>query len=183
MSAWNPQTLIRSTVHFCQVSLLSLFITFTATVGMAKSMEDEAAIAKNIETYRSWNEDVWCAGKYELVQSLVTPNYTRHETDGTRVVTAQQCAIEIENFKKGNTEFIYHDHKITKDRVWVRWSVRTDGPDGGIATGRANQVYRLVDGKLSETWMMMHFGAFWPDYSEEDRITQCNFLDLFRDAT
>lgn len=183
MSLWTPPTHIFSIAHLCQMSLLSLFITFTATVGMAKSTEDEVAIAKNMETYRSWNEDVWCAGQYELVKSLVTPNYTRHEKDGTRVVTAQQYAIEIENFKKRNTEFIYHDHKITEDRVWVRWSVRMDGPDGVTVTGRANQVYRLVDGKLAETWMMMHFGPFWPEFSEDEKITQCNFSDLFRDGT
>lgn len=183
MSIWNSQALVRSKVYVHQVSLLILFTTFTATVGMAQSMENEAAIAKNVETYRSWNEDVWCAGKYELVQSLVTPNYTRHEADGTRVITAQQYATEIEKFKKRNIEFIYHDHSITEDRVWVRWSVRMDGPDGGTVTGRANQIYRLVNGKLTETWMMMHLGAFWPEFSEDNKITQCNFSDLFRNGT
>lgn len=158
-------------------------IILQATVGMAKTTDDEVAIAKNMETYRSWNEGVWCAGQYELVQSLVTPNYTRHEKDGTRIVTAQQYAMEIEKLKKRNIEFIYHDHKITVDRVWVRWSVTMDGPDGTSVTGRANQVYRLVEGRLTETWMMMHLGALWPEFSEDEKITQCNFSDLLSDGT
>ena len=161
--------------------LIALLLTLAPMLAMAKDVGDDKRISQNFETYRSWNENVWCAGKYEFVKELITPEYTRHESDGTRIMTPESYAKEMEAYKARNVEFIYHDLEVTKDRVWTRFSLTLDNPEGGSITGRGIQILRLENGRLTETWLDLFYGKPWPDLTEDGKITQCNFSVLKKD--
>ena len=164
-----------------RAGLIALLLILTPTLAMAKDVGDDKRISQNFETYRSWNENVWCAGKYEFVKELITPEYTRHESDGTRIMTPESYAKEMEAYKARNVEFIYHDLEVTKDRVWTRFSVTLDDPKGGLVVGRGIQILRLENGRLTETWLDMFYGKPGPDLTEYGKITQCNFSAIAKD--
>lgn len=105
---------------------------------------------------RRWNNEVWHAGKLELVPELVGPTYVRHEAAGTRTVTPEQYAQEIAARRKQvpDIRFTEHDRVVKDNFYWTRWSMRgTDARTGKVVTRAGIQIYRLDRGRLVETWV------------------------------
>jgi hypothetical protein len=101
----------------------------------------------NLETYKRWAEDVWRDGKTEIVADLVLPQYVRHEPEGTRSVTPEELAAQIQAFRSSSG--------ISPGSA--RW------PQAWIFAGdfltflclspiAQVQVYRFDKGRLAETW-------------------------------
>lgn len=116
---------------------------------------------------RRWIDDVWHRGRLDLVDSLVATTYTRHEDDSTYTVTREQYADQIRALRSRFPELRYdvHDSAAIGDRFWIRYTFR-GGPDstGPWPTRPGLQVYRLEDGRLAETWMLLRPGGTeWDD--------------------
>ncbi len=56
-----------------------------------------------------------------------------------------------------------YDHTFESDRAWFRFEFRWTDPKAGEKRTRAGmQVYRIEDGKLAETWLMLQpLGSSW----------------------
>lgn len=116
---------------------------------------------------RRWIDEVWHGGRLDLVPRLVAPLYTRHEDEGTYTVTAEEYAEQIRGLQERfpNLRYEVHDSASVGDRFWIRYTFR-GGPDstGPWPKRPGIQVYRLEDGRLAETWMLLRPGGTeWTD--------------------
>jgi len=135
-------------------------VAFAQTTMLEPKNETEA---KNLETMRLWSEEVWGKGRLDLVPDLVTPEYTRHNNEQTRVVTREEYAAEIEANRGRNMTFSGNASSIDNNLLWTRWSASVTGPTGAEFEFKGIQLYRFEEGKLAETWVMSAPGASWPD--------------------
>ncbi len=107
---------------------------------------------------------------------IIADTYVRHEAGGTYTVTAGEYADRIRSLRERFTELRYavHDTAVAGDRFWIRYTFR-GGPDstGPWPKRPGLQVYRLEDGKLAETWMLlMPEGMEWTDPDPERAVPQ-----------
>ena len=109
---------------------------------------------RNIETIMSWGIEVWGKGHLELVPDLVATKYVRHQPDGTRTVTPESYTKEIEAGRAQGWKFDANAVSVDGDLVWTRWTLHGKKEDGSPVTAKGLQVYRLENGKISETWFL-----------------------------
>ncbi len=105
-------------------------------------------VEENKAVVHRWMYEMWAERNWDLVPELVGPEYVRHESDGTRVVTAEQYRDQLrENVgEQGPDGYAQVDMFGEGDKVVVIWSVESPAPVSSV------QVYRVADGKLVETW-------------------------------
>ena len=120
-------------------------------------------------------ERVWHEGQYGLVSKCVAPAYVRHDESGTRKVTPEEYAAELEARHKArpNTRIVVYDHEFTADRAWFRFNLTwTDAATGEQRSRAGMQSYRIEGGKLAETWLsVLALGSAWPDIGRQERWT------------
>jgi len=105
-----------------------------------------------------WNTEVWEQGHLERVADFVGPSYVRHEATGTRTVTPEEYAAEIAGTRGAmpDLRFVLHDCAAIGDRVWTRWTMVATNPQTRLVMKRMGmQTYRIIGGRLVETWMLM----------------------------
>ena len=142
--------------------LFALPATSIAQEGLPQPKNDNEA--RNIQTMTLWGTEVWGNGRLDLVDELVAPDYVRHGANGTRVVSPESYAKEIEAGRANGWQFTTHAAAIDGDFIWTRWSFSGQRPDGEKVTGKGIQIYRLENGKLAETWNMAEIpGDSWVD--------------------
>ena len=147
-------------------SILVLLIWAISSIAFAQTDMPEPkndTETRNLETMRLWGEEVWGKGRFDLIPDLVTPEYTRHNADQTRVVTRENYASEIEANRGRQTTFSMNAMSIDNNLLWTRWSGKFTGPNGEEFTFKGIQIYRFENGKLTETWVMQEPGEPWPD--------------------
>ena len=120
-------------------------------------------------------ERVWHEDQHDLVADCVAPLYVRHDEAGTRRITPDEFADEVIATKRSrpNIRFTIHDHGIAHNRAWFRLSMTwSDAASGEKRTRAGFQVFRIEDGLLAETWIML-FGldSSWPDAAGQQRWT------------
>lgn len=124
--------------------------------------------------FNAW-ERVWHEGQYGLVSACVAPVYVRHDESGTRKVTPEEYAAELEAGHKArpNTRIVVYDHEFTADRAWFRFNLTwTDAATGEKRSRAGMQSYRIEGGKLAETWLsVLAPGSAWPDIGRQERWT------------
>ena len=66
-----------------------------------------------------------------------------------------------------------YDHSFVDDQAWFRFTLKwTDSKTGEFRTGAGMQVYRIENGKLAETWLMLlQLGSAWSDTFAQDHWT------------
>jgi hypothetical protein len=109
---------------------------------------------------------VWNEGRLDLVSETLAASYIRHEPDGTRTVTMEQYREEIAATRQRQPDIHLtpNDEAITEDRWWVRWTSNgTDAETGERITTASIQVYRIVRGRILETWWGRRAGTSWGD--------------------
>jgi hypothetical protein len=129
---------------------------------------------RNVECLMRWNADVWGDGQYDLVPTLVAETYTRHQGNGTTIVTPMEYLAVIKAWRARNVVFVSSGIKAQGDKIWTQWSAALDSENGEREISRALQVYRFEDGRLVETWVSMTQGqGAWPN----DGLAQWGKLD------
>jgi predicted ester cyclase len=125
--------------------------------------EGEALLA----VLEAWNTEVWQEGNLERVADLVGPSYLRHQATGTRTVTPEEYAAEIGQIRGAMPDIRFHLHDCAAigDRVWTRWTMEgTDQRTGQSIQRMGMQIYRLVNGRLVETWSLaLPSDGAWPE--------------------
>jgi hypothetical protein len=60
---------------------------------------------------------------------------------------------------------VAYDHGLQGNRAWYRFTMKwTDQSSGASRTRAGLQVYRIEDGRLAETWVMLQpLGSAWND--------------------
>jgi predicted SnoaL-like aldol condensation-catalyzing enzyme len=120
-------------------------------------------------------ERVWHEGQYDLVPSCVGENYIRHDEKGDRTVTRDAYAAEIAAMRKERPDIrvVVYDHSFAGDRAWFRFAFKWTDPKTGESHSRAGmQSYRIVSGKLAETWLMLQpLGSAWTDATAQEHWT------------
>lgn len=107
---------------------------------------------------------VWNEGRLDLVSETLAATYVRHEPDGTRTVTMEQYREEIATTRQRQPDIHLtpDDEAITEDRWWVRWTSNgTDAETGERITTASIQVYRIVHGRILETWWGRRAWTSW----------------------
>ena len=88
---------------------------------------------------------------------------------GDRIVTREEYENEIKETRKllPDVRFIVYDNSFSKDQAWLRYTMTYTSPETNeLTTAKGIQVYRIEDGKLAETWMvMLEAGTSWADSS------------------
>jgi hypothetical protein len=123
------------------------------------------------ELFERW-ERVWRDGEYGLVPSCVADQYIRHDETGDRVVTPESYTAELQQLMKDRPgiRVLVYDHAFHGNRAWFRFGFTWRDPATGEPRCRAGmQSYRVVGGKLAETWMSMQpMGSKWPDAEAQE---------------
>ena len=148
------------------VSLLPVLLSAAWSVASAQDWLPEAKSeteARNLETMRLWDAEVWGKGRLELVAELVAPEYVRHDRNGTRVVTPESYAKEIAANRGNNMVFVVKAASIDGDFLWTRWSATAQPSGSDEIVFRGIQIYGFADGKLAETWLLTANGEPWPE--------------------
>lgn len=100
------------------------------------------------EALRRWYDDMWAKKDFALVPELAGPLYTRHETSGTRVVTAEEYRDSLLGLADAVIEDLRHHLVAEGDRVVAIGSWRFNGQQWDWV-----QAFRVEDDKLVETWL------------------------------
>jgi SnoaL-like domain len=120
-------------------------------------------------------ELVWHEGRYDLVPSCVGPAYVRHEAAGDRTVNAESYGAELAKMKEARPgiRVAVYDHMFVGNRAWFRFMFKWRDPKSGEPLTQAGmQSYRLKDGKLAETWIVLQpLGSTWTDPVAQERWT------------
>ncbi|MEW6454053.1 MAG: nuclear transport factor 2 family protein [Pseudomonadota bacterium] len=134
-------------------------------------MSDESVTR---DLFDRW-ELVWHEDRYDLVSSCVGPTYVRHEAAGDRIVTADSYAAELAKMKteRPGVRVAVYDHMFVGNRAWFRFTFKWQDPKTGNPLTQAGmQSYRIEDGKLAETWIVLQpLGSAWPDAVAQERWT------------
>jgi hypothetical protein len=100
------------------------------------------------EALRRWYDDMWAKKDFALVPELAGPLYTRHETSGTRVVTAEEYRDSLLALADAEIEDLRYHLVAEGDRVVAIGSWRFNGQQWDWV-----QAFRVEDDKLVETWL------------------------------
>jgi SnoaL-like protein len=131
-------------------------------------------VAETTDLFDRW-ELVWHEDRYDLVSSCVGPTYARHEAAGERTVTAESYTVELQKMKaaRPGVRVAVYDHKFWDNRAWFRFTFRWRDPETNSPMTQAGmQSYRIEDGKLAETWIvLLPPGSSWSDTVAQERWT------------
>ncbi len=120
-------------------------------------------------------ERVWHGREYTLMPACVQPEYIRHDETGDRTVGRDPYAAEIRAIheQRPGIRVVVYDHAFEGDRAWFRFAFQWTDPVGGTPRSRAGmQSYRIEDGRLAETWLLLHPpGSAWSDATAQERWT------------
>jgi hypothetical protein len=100
------------------------------------------------EALRRWYDDMWAKKDFALVPELAGPLYTRHETSGTRVVTAEEYRDSLLALADAEIEDLRYHLVAEGERVVAIGSWRFNGQQWDWV-----QAFRVEDDKLVETWL------------------------------
>jgi hypothetical protein len=134
-------------------------------------MPDEAEMR---DLFDRW-ERVWHEGQYNLVPDCVGSHYIRHDEKGDRTVTREAYAAEITalRLERPDIRVVVYDHAFEGNRAWFRFAFKWTDPASDEPRSRAGfQSYRVEDGKLAETWvMLLPLGSAWSDAAAQAHWT------------
>lgn len=112
-------------------------------------------------------ERVWHEGRFDLVPQCVAPQYIRHDEAGDRTVTREAYADELARLRqeRPDVRIVVYDHSFAGNRAWYRFTMKwTDRASGETRTRAGLQAYRLDEGRLVETWVILQpLGSAWSD--------------------
>lgn len=112
-------------------------------------------------------ERVWHEGQFDLIPECVSPFYIRHDEAGNRTVGRDDYAKEIAMTRqeRPGIRIVVYDHTFEGNRAWFRFAFKWTDPKTGEMRSRAGmQAYRIENGKLAETWLMLQpVGSAWTD--------------------
>lgn len=121
-----------------------------------------------------WDIQIWREGRYELIPDSLNEQYIRHEYTGvragSRVITREEYASEIKQLRAlPDLNFEVHERSIVGDRVWTRFTMTWSDPQTGSSEARTGlQEYRIENGKLAETWVILSADeARWPELAAD----------------
>lgn len=96
---------------------------------------------------RRWYDEMWAKKNFALVPELAGPHYTRHETGGTRVLTAEEYRDSLAAVGDAVIEDFRYHLVAEGDRVVAIGSWTFNGRQWDWV-----QAFRVEDHKLVETW-------------------------------
>jgi hypothetical protein len=108
-----------------------------------------------------WYDEMWAQKNFALVPEIAGPVYTRHETTGTREVTAEEYRDALAgSLSDAVVEGLRYRLIAEDDRVVAIGTWKIDGQQWDWV-----QAFRVEGGKLVETWLSgINFtGAWGPD--------------------
>jgi steroid delta-isomerase-like uncharacterized protein len=119
--------------------------------------EENKAIA------RRWSEELWSTGNLAVADKLVAPNYVRHDPGDLFSVEGPEGVkrlVERIRARQPDLHILIEDMIAEGDRVVTRYTVTgtdTGGFMGRAPTGKQTkatgiQIFRIVDGKIVESW-------------------------------
>lgn len=119
-----------------------------------RSAESRAALTR-------WYDEMWFVKDFARVPECVGPAYTRHESGGTRTITAEEyrdflvAAMVDAEISDGRYKLIADDDHVVAIGSWVFNGQQWDWV----------QAFRVENGKLVETWLSgIGFDTLWgPD--------------------
>ena len=156
-----------------KATCLSVLLVVTSAL-LIRAQEERPSDTMQRDLFDRW-ERVWHEGQYDLVAECVQPNYIRHDEAGDRTVTREAYAAEIAKTRqeRPHLRIIVYDHTFEGDRAWFRFEFKWTDPKTGETRTRAGmQIYRIEDGKLAETWLMLQpLGSAWTDAVAQDQWT------------
>jgi hypothetical protein len=134
-------------------------------------MPDQSALR---DLFDRW-ERVWHERQYDLIPACIAPHYIRHDDAGDRTVTREAYAAELAKLHRDRPDvrIMVYDHSLIGDRAWFRFMMKWTDHATGEARSRAGmQAYRIENGKLAETWVLLQpLGSAWSDPVAQARWT------------
>jgi hypothetical protein len=134
--------------------------------GESSSMSEKSSR----DLFDRW-ERVWHEGQYDLIPSCVGSEFIRHDEKGDRTVTRDAYAVELAATRQERPDIrvVVYDNSFEGDRAWFRFAFKWIDPKSGEPRSRAGmQSYRIENGKLAETWLVLQpLGSAWGDLAQE----------------
>ncbi|MDY0871282.1 ester cyclase [Dongia rigui] len=133
---------------------------------------------KNVDLRRLFDrwERVWHESRFDLIPACVAPHYIRHDEAGDRVVTREAYAAELAKLKAARPDIriVVYDHVLQEKAAWYRFTMQWSDQESGEMRSRAGlQSYRIEDGLLAETWVILQpLGSAWTDPVAQETWTR-----------
>jgi predicted ester cyclase len=110
----------------------------------------------NRETVRRYCDELWNAGRIELVDELFAPDFVEHHPDPIPGRPAGRDGVkhDVERVRQGFPDFSMTSEIVCEDdRAGLYWSGRgTQVSTGKHVTMSGIQLFRLRDGQIVERW-------------------------------
>jgi predicted ester cyclase len=114
------------------------------------------SLDQNRDTIRLYCEELWNAGRIELVEELFASDFVEHNPDPIPGCPTGRDAIkhDVQRVHEGFPDFSMTSEIIcVDDRAGLYWSGRgTQASTGKHITMSGIQIFRLRDGQIVERW-------------------------------
>lgn len=133
-------------------------------------MTDEATLLANREIGRRVLEEMWGEGRLELADELYAPGYVDHASRGPEpetVVGAAGIKEAVCTFRAAFPDLGYEVEELMAERDLVMARFSAQGTHRGVFLGveptgerityTGTDINRIVDGKITESWV--HYDA------------------------
>ncbi len=118
-----------------------------------------------------YNDELWNNRKRELIPQLVAAQIRRHHPGGTQVLSNDDMLTRYDTYMKRFPKLngIVRQYICDGPFVTTIWDLHTEARGGQVATVSGIEIFKVVDGKITDVWnpngIGEHFAAGpWPDF-------------------
>ena len=101
-----------------------------------------------------YNDEVWIEGRRDLITSLLANPLRRHHPGGTQVFSHDDMLRRYDEYHKkfAKIDGVGRHYIGEGPYVTLIWDFRMEDPSGKATTLSSIEIFKVVDGKITEVW-------------------------------
>ena len=111
-----------------------------------------------------YNDDLWTHKKRELITQLLANPPRRHHPGGTQVFTHDDMLRRYDDYHRGFAKIdgVGRHYVCEGPYVTLVWDFRMEEPGGAVKTISSIEIFKVVDGKITEVWNPNNVAESYP---------------------
>lgn len=122
------------------------------------------------EVVERYNYELWNERRFELADELIADRMVRNDPDRRTVLTRTQARERVESMWAAVRHVRFRLVHVVAEGELVTIVYQADIvlPDGSADAIASIEVFRVVDGRITEVWNTTHQHGHWPETRPEE---------------